>query len=612
MTLIPSRPPLNARDATLSDLEPLELVYSHMPKWLLDAEPGVIDALNASMAQSRSYHERVGKKFSQLQSVESYCGALLEAELKHEFVLRFDIHLDQLAVVHEHLITDDTLLATVRHRLEHDEPKSLLWAALQNFSADEALAEGFHAQSHIRLDGHPEHLSPLKPHYFAAVCRKLDLGAKYQTYLQTFLGVAPTGEANPNVTQLATESNLRLLKTYDMQVDAHIAWLKKNITETAYKALVAVLVAPSPPASAASARLDGKSVVCSSIHLLDTPIDGVVIFSPDTLLLHHGNRLIAYIPNDPVAPFFEFTSLQVFSDELKQRLLDPAYVSFFSRFVALSARATFVKKLNEHPVYLSLTAEVLNQSAAHYLCTVQLKNMFADAQLLAVPTGVLDERLREERWQLYKGVGLLLINVAALFVPVLGDLMLAVAIGDMLKEVYEGVEDWTQGDTDHAREHLLNVAMDLAINVAVVVGASAIKAAASRLSEATRAHFEGFEPIKREDGAVRLWNRNLEHYESPTAHVHRYTADARGFFTHQARQHITVDAKHYPVEFDSELQQWRIPHARRPQAFNPGLLHNGDGAWQHAHERPLEWQGSAAILGRLGGAAATLDERTLE
>ena len=612
MTLIPSRPPLNARDATLSDLEPLELVYSHMPKWLLDAEPGVIDALNASMAQSRSYHERVGKKFSQLQSVESYCGALLEAELKHEFVLRFDIHLDQLAVVHEHLITDDTLLATVRHRLEHDEPKSLLWAALQNFSADEALAEGFHAQSHIRLDGHPEHLSPLKPHYFAAVCRKLDLGAKYQTYLQTFLGVAPTGEANPNVTQLATESNLRLLKTYDMQVDAHIAWLKKNITETAYKVLVAVLVAPSPPASAASARLDGKSVVCSSIHLLDTPIDGVVIFSPDTLLLHPGNRLIAYIPNDPVAPFFEFTSLQVFSDELKQRLLDPAYVSFFSRFVALSARAAFVKKLNEHPVYLSLTAEVLNQSAAHYLCTVQLKNMFADAQLLAVPTGVLDERLREERWQLYKGVGLLLINVAALFVPVLGDLMLAVAIGDMLKEVYEGVEDWTQGDTDHAREHLLNVAKDLAVNVAVVVGASAIKAAASRLSEATMAHFEGFEPIKREDGAVRLWNRNLEHYESPTAHVHRYTADARGFFTHQTRQHITVDAKHYPVEFDSELQQWRIPHARRPQAFKPGLLHNGDGAWQHAHERPLEWQGSAAIVGRLGGAAATLDERTLE
>ena len=612
MTLILDRPRLNARHSTLSDLEPLELVYSHMPKWLLDAEPGVIDALNASMAQSRAYHERVGKKFSQLQSVDSYCGALLEAELKREFALRFDIHLDQLAVVHERLITDDTLLATVRHRLEHDEPKSLLWAALQNFSADEALADGFHAQSHIRLDGHPEHLSPLKPHYFAAVCRTLDLGAKYQTYLQTFLGVAPTGEANPDATQLATESNLRLLKIYDMQVDAHIAWLKKNITETSYKALVAVLVPPSQTATTTTASLDGKPVVLSSISLLDTPIDGVVIFSPETLLLHPGNRLIAYIPNDPVAPFFEFTSLQVFTDELKQRLQDPAYVSFFSRFVALSARAAFVKKLNERPVYLGLTADVLSMSAAHYLCTVQLKNMFADAQLLAVPTGVLDERLREERWQLYKGVGLLLINVAALFVPVLGDLMLAVAIGDMLKEVYEGVEDWTHGDTDHAREHLLTVAKDIAVNVAVVVGVSAIKAAASRLNEATRVHFEGFEAIKREDGAVRLWNRNLEHYENPSAHMHRYTADARGFFTHQARQHITVAAKHYPVEFDRALQQWRIPHARRPQAFKPALLHNGDGAWQLAHELPLEWQGSAAILGRLGGAAATLDERTLE
>ena len=612
MTPIPDRPPLNARDATLSDLEPLELAYSHMPKWLLDAEPGVIDALNAAMAQSRAYHEQVGKKFSQLQSVESYCGAVLEAELKREFALRLDIHHDQLAVVHERLITDDTLLTTVRHRLEHDEPKSLLWAALQNFSADEALADGFHAQSHIRLDGHPEHLSPLKPHYFAAVCRKLDLGAHYQTYLQTFLGVAATGESNPNATQLATESNLRLLKTYDMQVDAHIAFLKKNIDETAYKALVAVLVAPSLTASAASARLDGKPVVLSSINLLDTAIDGVVIFSSDTLLLHPGNRLIAYIPNDPVAPFFEFSSLQVFTDELRQRLQDPDYVSFFSRFVALSVRATFVKKLKEHPVHLSLTANVLSHSAAHYLCAAQLKNMFADAQLLAVPTGVLDERLREERWQLYKGVGLLLINVAALFVPVLGDVMLAVAIGDMLKEVYEGVEDWTQGDTDHAREHLLNVARDIAVNVAVVVGAAVVKEAASRLSQATRVHFEGFETIKREDDAVRLWNRNLEHYESPTAHAHRYTADSRGFFTHDAKPHITVDAKHYPVEFDRALGQWRISHARRPQAFKPALLHNGDGAWQHAHEQPLEWQGSATLLGRLGGAAATLDERTLE
>lgn len=49
-------PPLNARDTTLSDLEPLELVHGHMPKWLLGADPQIITALDASMAHSRFYH----------------------------------------------------------------------------------------------------------------------------------------------------------------------------------------------------------------------------------------------------------------------------------------------------------------------------------------------------------------------------------------------------------------------------------------------------------------------------------------------------------------------------------------------------------------------------
>ena len=33
MTRPPLYPTLDARQSTLSDLEPLELVYSHMPRW---------------------------------------------------------------------------------------------------------------------------------------------------------------------------------------------------------------------------------------------------------------------------------------------------------------------------------------------------------------------------------------------------------------------------------------------------------------------------------------------------------------------------------------------------------------------------------------------------
>ena len=146
------------------------------------------------------------------------------------------------------------------------------------------------------------------------------------------------------------------------------------------------------------------------------------------------------------------------------------------------------------------------------MCAVQLKNRFADARVLAVPTGVLDEQEREQKWQLYQSVGLFIVNVASLFVPVLGGVMLAVAVGQMLGEVYEGVDDWAHGDVDHAREHMLNVALDIATTAATVAGGVALKKASSRLSEATQAFFEDFEPISREDGTARLWNKQVEHY----------------------------------------------------------------------------------------------------
>lgn len=604
--------PLDAREATFSDLEPLEMVQSHLPKWLVDADPGVLTALNESMAQSRTYHGLIGKKFGELQSVEVYCGALLAAEAWREFGPLLDVHRDYLAVVHVHLIADDTLAFSLRHYTVRDEPKTLLWAALQNFSEAEALPGGFNPQSHIRHGGHEEQVSAVKPQQFATLCRRLDLGQKYQTYLQQFLGVGASGTLQPSAAQQTTLTHLQRLKGYDMQVDAHIGLLKKNIGPTAYQAVLAELPGATGTASVTTGMLDGKPVLLSSMSILDTVIDGVVLFTCDTPLLHPDNRLIVYIPNDPVAPFFEFSSLEAFTNTLRVRLQEPAYAHFFSRFVSLSARADFMQKVHEKRDHLSLTTAPLNMRAAHYLCQVQLKNMFADALMLAVPTGVLDEQAREARWQFYKNAGLLLVNVAALFVPVLGDLMLAVAIGDMLKEVYEGVEDWSQGDVDHAREHLLNVAKEVAIDAGIVGGATVLKSVASRLSAATKAHFEGLQPIRRDDGTVRLWDTNMEHYVNEQAALHHHKADGQGFFRVAGKQHVGVDGKHYPVEFDDALGQWRITHSRRPEAFKPALLHNGEGAWQHAHEQPLDWQGSEVLVGRLSDARASLDERALE
>ena len=605
------RQPLNARQTSLSDYEPLELVRSHMPKWLLDARPQIIDGLNAAMALSREYHELIGKRFGELQSVESYCTPLLTAELLHRFGPGLDVNRDHWAMVHVHVIADDTLLVPLSNYLQRDELKTLLWAALQNFSEDEATEGGISRASGVLQGTGQQHRSQIEPYQFAAACRSADLGGKYQRYLQAFLGVAPSGSAIHTAEQSSTHDKLRLLKIYDMQVDAHVAFLKKDISESAFKALSALLVA-QPVVATAQVQLDGKTMVQSSLSVLDTTIDGVLLFSADDILLHPGNRLIAYIPNDPVAPFREYNSLPAFTGELLFRLGEPQYLDFFLRFMSLAARAGFFPRVEARPEHLLLTTQAMAMSAGQYLATVQLKNMFADARVMAVPTGVLDAAVREQRWQFYKSAGLSLLKVAALFVPVLGELMLAVAAARMLEEVFEGVKDWSRGDIDHAREHLLNVAKDIATTTVMVVGAGVVKSVASKLSAATESYFTQFEPVSRDDGIARLWNRQLAHYESSPLPGQGLAPDAEGFFESHGRLQVEVDRKRYNVAFDERVKQWRIVHPRRAEAFRPALLHNREGAWQHAHERPLEWQGSSTLMSRLGTPTASLEPPLLE
>lgn len=601
--------PLDARYTSLSDREPEELLLKNMPAWLSGprATPEIIHDLDVAMGLSRAFHAQVGQQFSQLQSVETYCARLLETELSRQFGNALHIHNDYLIVAHEQFVDENSLLLTLRYKITYEEPKTLLWAALQNFAFDEK----FNKNSHFRQLGYSAPYTAVEPSTFAQMCRKLDLGSRYQTYLQDFLKVVVPGNAAPTAEQSATYSALELLKAYDLEVDAHVAFLRNNISESAYRALISLVGHTTGAGPVIQVMLDGKPMVKSCLSILDTAVDGAVVFSADSLLLHPSNRVIVYIPNDPVSPLHEYSSLQAFIDELKARLSQSAYQAFFSRYIALSAQPLFLQSLKSMPPALGLTAESLGMTVSQYLVSTHLKKMFADAQVLAVPTHLVDERERERKWQLYKSAGLFLVNVASLFVPQLGALMLAVAVGELLKEVYEGVEDWAHGDIDHARSHLLNVAKEVAVSAATVAGVVAVKKVVGSLSQAATAYVNKFEPITLDDGTERLWSRGLEHYEYTGPLARHEVADEHGFFTINGKKHIVVDGKKYGVEFDRNIKQWRIPHPKRQSAFKPALLHNREGAWQHAHERPLEWQGST-LLARLGSSTAELGKPTLD
>ncbi len=610
MTHTNKRPLLDARDNTLSDLEPAELVLGHMPKWLVStrATPKIIEALNKAMEVSRTYHLKVGKQFGQLKDVETFGAALLSTELKRHFKGAPLTPNDHVVIAHERLVGISTLLGTLDYRVSYEEPKTVLWAALQNFPQ----SESFHKHCHFLLKGQSKKINGLELRHFASFCRQLDLGGRYQSYLKDFLKVAVPGGEAPTAEQAATHSDLELLKGYDLEVDAHVAYLSNRISETAYQALIDLVAQGCATDSDAQVMLDDQPILQSSLSILDTTIEGVIVFSADSVLMHPTNRLIAYIPNDPVSPLREYPSLQAFIDDLKVRLAQPDFQNFFSRFIALSAKPAFIQSLKSMPPALALTTTPLGKTAAHYLVASHIKKMFADAQVFAVPTRVVDEREREKTWQMYKSAGLFLVNVASLFVPALGAVMLAVAVVEMVSQVYEGVEDWAHGDIDHARSHLLNVAKDLAVGVATVVGVEVLKKTVTSVRQASLAYFNEFEPIARDDGSVRLWNRDLKHYESTQQMLPHETVDEQGIVTVGGKTYAEVDGKKYQIEFDDKINQWRIEHPKRENAYGPALVHNGEGTWQHAHEQPLEWKGSNTLMRRLGFVAAKLDDVALE
>ena len=96
------------------------------------------------MDLSRVYHTQVGKQFGELQSVEKYCRNLLEAELSSQFgdALHVDDH--YLVIAHEQFVGADSLLLSLEYKVTYEAPKSLLWAALQNFASDESVNQYTH------------------------------------------------------------------------------------------------------------------------------------------------------------------------------------------------------------------------------------------------------------------------------------------------------------------------------------------------------------------------------------------------------------------------------------------------------------------------------------
>ncbi|ROM96111.1 hypothetical protein BK658_16285 [Pseudomonas brassicacearum] len=620
--------------ATPQRLRTLKVGGAGIPGWIRNASKAEhLSMLNALEASWSSQND-VDKMLMDLQDVYTFAEPLLRQALKEKYGVEDDVKETFLKLYSE------VKLSPWAHNFDGGATSrtvSLLDAALHNFSSSEVFLSGSEFISRPDAQGHfdiKKIRSTMSIEQFTALCRELDIGARYKHYLESYL--RPTdGLARGVLQHKVIKSQQAALK-----IALQMALLRKDIGAQAY------LVVQGMIKGLKGLTLDGVPVRYYHLTMLDTLLKGIVLIAADLDAPYGANRrIIAYVPHDPEHPLKEYASLVEFSRELTRQLRDTGQASspaqplsrlsfqqFFSRFVDHQQRGHFFAALNgqlvritqhdkewgvdlpvwretpeEHPRlrygvmrFENDTETRFNGDLWVYLYQQQQNKILNDARALVISTADAD---RTERWAWVENLQKMLsdiFNVALLvvtpFVPFLGELMLAYTAYQLVSEVVEGVLDLSEGLYLAAAEQLIGFTESLVQLAAFAGGIKIGDLAFSRLSP----FIEGAKPVTLPTGKQRLWGQNLEPYQQKALVL---AADSKPdelwLHQHDGKPILRLDTSHFELKKDPQTGKHRVQHPTRPDAYQPVVESNGAGAFVIEGEQPQSWD-EQTLMARMG------------
>ena len=538
---------------------------------------------------------------------------------------------------------------------------SLLQAALHNFEEPETQERYFAGGSGFITSPDEQgrfksYATDLTLEAFTQLCRRLDIGGQYQTLLSNTL--------NPVNKVLLDLLRSRYLTHQHavLKVDAQVAWHKGDI-DSASHALIQRVLNGERGIKLADGRqlwyrtpcvmgIELKGCVIFSLSYEDRRTEKLIAWIPGD-------------PQHPLKQYASYASLRdewvrkltASPDQARLTTLTP-YQQFLSRYIDQKERPYYYKRLTElvkeapaqpwggewfrsektqfwfhalAPVPFALIrvepipdVHTHREQAEHpqihlVLCAMsghQLRDevdvwgvlfedmrgrMFGNARNLAVPTADADANNRSARWAHYLNIGLFAVNLVAMAVPALGEVMMVVMVAQLLYETIEGIEEWSSGDTDAAWGHISDVVENLAT---LAVGGAAMHAVVTPVIEKLKV-------ITLPGARQRLWSGDI----TPYAHTidvppHSNPSDA-GLHRLNNQQVLPHEGKHYVLSKDPLTEHYRAVHPRRPQAYQPTFRHNGHGVWVHEGEQPVMWERSQ-LKRRLGPLAQGVSDNDFE
>ncbi|QLG92186.1 hypothetical protein HZF02_09510 [Pseudomonas yamanorum] len=589
------------------DLAKADVLQKRLPGWMINAPPGLLEALERDASRVEDARAAVEGRLRRLRSLDEFCSEHLKAYCQKQWQVTVDPKKDFFVrAVYEY----QKELAPLNYvRVATLEQQSLLHMALQNFSEDEERAERFPLGSLLRSGSGSRAVIAVTPHAFAKGCRELDLGRLYQQHIaEVFhLDIGETDD-EPGINDAAVD--IGRMKTLDVKIDAHIACMRGDITQDTYAMVSALLDRNMTPVEAKDLLFQGRPVIWQGLNALDCCLWSVVVFSGRPIADYPQEPCVVYMPNEPKRPFFEYPSLNDFKVYLDLKLEVATYRTFFTGYLGEVDRLGFFSRFDQHRSVGVLEAKPITASLAVHFFGTYVGKLQIDARTLAVPVADVDEEARKQRVLEYLDAGLTLLNLAGFVVPALGLLMTGVAVGQMLGEVYDGIEDWRRGDKDEALKQLGAVAESI---TSMMLFASGAKVVGKVLTRARLNYFQELEAVRSNDGNPRLWRPDMRPYSHDQRIVDNVAADAEGVYKVGGHSYVKVDGFVHQVSFDSKLGQWRAHHRMRQTAYRPAMLHNGEGAWRFSFENPEDWEDQNYLFSRLEPASryTELDSRKL-
>lgn len=592
--------PAQRLDALLEhtgELDKAQVLLANIPRWLATPDLKVVQDLKAAFEQSFVAQGRVASALEQLNPLGEFCKQQMTAFLKGKWAMNFDVERDTLDITQKFYSSTGVSPFGTLTKVTTTS-RSLLHAAMENFTLERAQGRGLAVESTIRIDAKIHTGANLTLEKFASLCRELDLGARYQRHIAEALALPAKPLPGQPVDQRASMADVRHLKLLDMQVAAHVAYLKQDISQAAYTMVLGALKQDVPAAQNKNTQFDGAQVFWQGLTIHDACICGVLVFSKVSIDAQPNARCVVYMPNEPRRPLFEYASLEDFKVYLTLHLNSARYKKFFAEhYLHGHDKADFFTGFDQQKSLGTLTASPADTCLGDFFFSAFVSKTQEDARILAVPSSDVDEQQREKTVQLLVAGGLLLLNAAAFFVPVIGQLMLVAAVADIVSEVYEGVVDWTHGERTEALVHLLNIVESVAQMAAFAAGGKIVSALGKSLKEQV-AFYDGYEAVTRADGQTRLWKPDLEPYKQTSNLPAGAQPDSHGLYQHAGLHSIAMDGAAYRVARNTDTTAWRINHPLRANAFQPLVERNVEGGWRHVHEHAEEWRDAGYALGR--------------